>query len=348
MRTLILTLLLAMAGYSHATGEINVLTDLNSPFPPGCIALSLPEGPASTANTLADVDVWAPGIGSPSKDALVRVQIWRTGCHDPGFSVVMVRLTQLSGPRAVLVPNVFADAGVVDLPFHQAQLIRHPAVGNVGASGNIISELGITYMLGVDPVSLDNETLFLPEDYNDHFTLELYWGDFAPEVAPLGEIFDVFAYQPSLDPTQFETHLLHGRMSGQYTFDGIPATGLQLVVGEQSDDTNYIFAMLFTYMNGEPLWLVGNTGGEAPGFPEVSLGMLRLTGGEFFGLGPDVFSQSDIEGLDDPVGWLDIYPLDCNTIIVGYDFTPMGLGTGVIEGDRSHFRIAGYDCNPWQ
>ncbi len=46
----------------------------------------------------------------------------------------------------------------------------------------------------------------------------------------------------SLDPPQFDMPLLHGRMSGQYLFDGIPSTGLQLIVGELADDTNFIFA----------------------------------------------------------------------------------------------------------
>jgi hypothetical protein len=345
MRNVFLAIMLLLAGRASATGEINVLTDLYSPFPPGCIALSLPEGPASASNTLYDETIWAPGIGSGFKDAQLRVQIWRTGCHDPGYSVVMVRLTKLSGPNPVLVPQVFADVGSVDEPWHQGQLIRHPAVGNVGASGNVISEFGTTFMLAVDPISIDGLTDFFPEDYNDLFTLELFWGGYAPNAAPLGELFDILPYEPSLDPPQFNVPLLHGRMTGQYQFDGMPSTGLQLLVNERSDDTNFIFATLFTYLNGEPFWLVGNTEGEAPGFPWVELDMLRVTGGQFFGLGPNQFSQSDVQV--DVVGTLLIEALDCNTLLVGYDFSPLGLGSGVIEGHRDEFSIAGYACNPW-
>lgn len=345
MRTTVLVLLLLLAGRASATGEINVLTDLYSPFPPGCIALSLPEEPISADNELYDETIWAPGIESTFKDARVRVQIWRVGCHDAGYSVVMVRLTKISGPNPVLVPQVFADAGSVDVPRHQGQLIRHPAVGNVGASGNIISESGTTFMLGVDPLSVNGETDFFPEDYNDLFTLELFWGGFAPAAAPFGELFDIFPYEPALDPTQFEVPLLHGRMTGQYSFTGIPSTGLQLLVNERVDDANFIFVTVFTYLNGEPFWLVGNTEGEAPGFPWVELDMRRVTGGAFFGLGPGQTSPNDIQ--DDVVGTLFIEALDCNTLLVGYDFSALGLGSGTMEANRDEFSIAGYACNPW-
>jgi len=345
MRHFVFVLLLVFVTRAAATGEINVLTDLNSPFPPGCIALSLPDAPFSATNELWDEVVMAPSVGSTFNDTEVRVQIWRVGCHDEGFSVVMVRLTQLSGQFAVLVPQVFAEAGTVDFPMHQAQLLRHPAVGNVGATANDISLDGITYMLGVDPLSLNGETDFWPEDYNDQFTLELFWGDFAASAAQ-GELFDILPYEPSVDLTQFETPLLHGRMTGNYSFEGIPFTGLQLSVHERVDDTNFIFAAFYTYLNGQPFWVVGSTGGEAPGFPDVELTMLRLTGGEFFGLGPDAFTTDDV--LIEDVGTIFIEPLDCNRILMGYDFSPMGLGTGVLEGRRGEFSIAGYSCNPWQ
>lgn len=345
MRILALILMLLLAGRASATGEINVLTDLYSPFPPGCVALSLPTAPASSANQLYDETIWVPSIGSTFKDARVRVRIWRTGCHDPGYSIVMVRLNKVSGTNPVLIPQVFADVGSVSEPWHQGQLIRHPAVGNVGASGDVITEQGITFMLGVDPISIDGVTDFFPEDYNDLFTLELFWGAYHPNIASTAEFFDILPYDPGLDPTQFDVPLLHGRMTGQYQFDGIPSTGLQLLVNERVDDTNFIFATLFTYLDGEPLWLVGNTQGEAPGFPWVELEMLRVSGGQFFGLGPGQASPNDIQA--DVVGTMFIEALDCNTLLVGYDFSPIGLGSGVMEGHRDEFSIAGYACNPW-
>ncbi len=171
----------------------------------------------------------------------------------------------------------------------------------------------------------------------------MFWGDFAPQAAPLGELFPIAAYDPDEDPTQFATQILHGRMSGQYTFDGIPFTGLQLLVGEQSDDTNFIFAIFFTYLNGEPFWVVGNTGGETPGFPQVELEMLELTGGSFFSLGG--FDPAAVS--IDTVGSIFIDPIDCDNILVGYDFSPIGGGSGVLQGNR-FIDVAGYSYNPWQ
>jgi len=132
---------------------------------------------------------------------------------------------------------------------------------------------------------------------------------------------------------------------GHYVFEDIPFTGLQLLVGEQPDDTNFLFAIVFTYINGQPVWVVGNTGGEAPGFPQVELEMLRLSGGGFFGQGPGVFTESDV--LIEPVGTLFLDPLDCDNVLVGYDFTPINGGIGTLLGSR-FIDIAGYDCNPWQ
>jgi hypothetical protein len=198
MRRFALILILLVAGRASATGEINVLTDLYSPFPPGCVALSLPTAPASSSNQLYDETVWVPSIGSAFKDARVRIRIWRMGCHDAGYSIVMVRLNKVSGSNPVLIPQVFADVGSVNEPWHQAQLIRHPAVGNIGASGNVITESGTTFMLGVDPISIDGLTDFFPEDYNDLFTLEFFWGAYAPNRLDRRELFRHPALRPGL------------------------------------------------------------------------------------------------------------------------------------------------------
>jgi len=243
MRRLLFLLPLFFIGRVFATGEINVLTDiLHTPYPPGCIALSMPAGPASAENLLYDDFLTVPSIGSVDRDAEVRVTIWRTGCFDEGFSVVMVRLQKVSGDFPVLIPQVWAEAGTVDFPEHQAQLQRLPASGNVGATGDVVTTAGETFILGVDALSTDGSRLFAPEDYNDTFTLELTWTSFSPDIEDAWVLYDIPSYVESLDPPQFDMPLLHGRMSGQYLFDGIPSTGLQLIVGELADDTNFIFA----------------------------------------------------------------------------------------------------------
>jgi hypothetical protein len=344
MRYLLLALTLLIAGRAAATGEINVLTDLKSPFPPGCVAVSLPEAPASTANTLWNENIAVPSIGSNSKDARVQVTIWRTGCHDSGFSVVMVRLQKTSGDFAVLVPKVYAEAGDVALPMHVAQLLHHPAVGNVGASANVISEAPVTYMLGVDPFSIDGETEFLPEDYNDRFTLEFFWGDFST-FAQDGELFDIPPYDPEDDPPQNEYQVLHGRMSGQYTVEGLPYSGLFMQIGEEFDDTNTITATFFTYMDGQPFWVIGAKNALEPGFDIVTLDMLEVYGGEFIAMPPGSYTDDDVEWSS--MGTMTIEALDCNRLLIGYNFTDSGYGSGSFEADRL-VRTAGYDCNPWE
>lgn len=346
MRTLALFFALLVAGKASATGEINVLTDLLSPFPPGCVALSLPTQPASPDNALWDEVVPAPGIGSPSLDADVRVTIWRVGCADEGFSVVMVRLQKVGGARPVLVPQVFVEAGQVEVPFHEAQLITQPAVGNIGASGNVITEAGRTFMLAADPLAIDDLTEFSPADYNALFTLELFWGGFAPGVAPEGELFPIAAYEPALDPPQFDPPLLHGRMTGAYIFDDKPSAGLFLNVGENitGQDDNFIFAAFFSYLNGEPFWAVGSPGPQDPGIGTVSFPMQTYTGGDLF-TNPPSYVQEDLTEV--PVGTLTIEVIDCNTLQLNYDFRPIGAGVGSLPARRL-IRIAGYDCNPWR
>lgn len=351
MRILILFTTLLFAGNASATGEINVLTDLFSPFPPGCVAVSLPTAPVSADNELFDEVISAPGIGSFTRDASVRVRIWRVGCADEGYSVVMVRLQKLSGPRPVLVPQAFVDAGQVEVPFHEAQLISLPAAGNVGAAGNVLSEAGQTFMLAADPLAIDGETDFLPEDYNRLFTLELFWGGFSPEAAPVGELFPIDAYEPAFDPPQFDTPLLHGRMNGAYIFDGNPSAGLFLNIGEQLSeiggelvDSNFVFAAFFSYRDGAPFWTVGGTGPQEPGISTVTLNMLAYRGGEFISRVPR-YSEANL--VEEPIGTMTLRVIDCNTVRVDYDFRSSGMGQDSLDAIRV-VRVAGYDCNPWE
>jgi hypothetical protein len=348
MRYLLFALTFVLVGHASATGEINVLTDLKSPFPPGCVAVSLPQDAASDQNELVNRVLSIPSVVSGQAAAQVRVKIWRVGCHDEGYSVVMVRLKKLSG-GTVLVPRVFAEAGEVEVPDHVAQLIRHPAVGDVGATGNVISEAGITYMLGVDPFSLDGETTFTPADYNDVFSLELYWGDYAPGADPNFRRFTILDYAPELDPTQSQYPALHGRMSGQYTVDGLPYSGVVLQVGEQYNpdgpDTNNITAIFFTYIDGNPFWVLGAATDLQPGVDIVTFDMLELYGGEFLTSNPGSYDRDDVDIYS--IGTMTVEALDCNTLLVGYNFSEGGLGTGQFEADRL-LRMAGYDCNPWQ
>ena len=121
MAILAFTVFLALPQAAHAQeGELNLLTDLNTPFPPGCLAIDVPEQPAGDDNLLVDQLVQMPSINSASRDQPVLVQMWRVACADEGFSVVVVRLDPVNNDALVLVPQLFAGAGSVQNPFHEA------------------------------------------------------------------------------------------------------------------------------------------------------------------------------------------------------------------------------------
>ncbi|PKL95733.1 MAG: hypothetical protein CVV18_04320, partial [Gammaproteobacteria bacterium HGW-Gammaproteobacteria-8] len=232
------------------TGELNLLTDLNTPFPPGCLAIDVPEQPASAENLLVDQVVQMPSINSNTRDEPVEVQIWRVACADAGFSVVVVRLHPVNDNALVLVPQLFAGAGNVQNPFHEAQLIKLPGSGNLGASGSILPVTGSSWMLAVNPVAIDLSTLFLFDDYNEEFTVELNWGSYST-AQPEGVRFVLDRFEATLDPPQFAQPVLHGRYSGQWILDGAPRQGLVLQIAERIVD-NFVFAIFFTYLNDQP------------------------------------------------------------------------------------------------
>lgn len=337
-------LVVPVASTQAQTGELNLLTDLGTPFPPGCLSIDLPEQPPSEDSLLigAEGDISAPTINSNSRNGTVRIRSWRVACDDDDFSVVLVRMSQIGGIDPIVVPQVFADAGDVQVPFHEAQLLLLPGAGNVGATGGIISEEGTTWMLAVNPISIDGLTTFLPQDYNADFTVEFNWGGFAP-AEPEGTRFVLGQFEPALDLPQFDQPVLNGRYSGQWVRDGAPRQGLFLTVAEQVD-TNFVFAAFFTYLDGEPFWFVGNTPAELTQPGPVTIPMLRNANGEFI---TDPNQPDPGEVSEDPVGSIEIEVIDCNLLRVNYDFSPLGKGSGTMVIER-FARVAGYDCNPWR
>jgi len=332
----------AAVGAQAQTGELNLLTDLGTPFPPGCLSIDLPEQPRSQDSLLVDTNVAAPTINSNSRDGSVRVRVWRVACDDEDFSVVLVRMSQTGGVNPIVVPQVFADAGEVELPFHEAQLLLLPGSGNVGATGGIITDAGTTWMLAVDPIAIDGATEFLPEDYNATFTAEFNWGSFAT-AEPEGTRFVLDGFEPTLDLPQFDQPVLNGRYSGQWVLAGAPRQGLFLTIAE-TVDVNFVFAIFFTYLDGQPFWLVGNTAPALTQPGPVAIQMTTLENGEFI---TDPNQPLPTQVIANSAGSVEIEVINCNRLRVNYDFTPLGKGIGTMELDRLA-RIAGYDCNPWR
>ncbi len=337
----LLAVLLASTTAPAQTGELNLLTDLGTPFPPGCLSIDLPEEPSDPDSLLVDSNINVPSALSDVNDATVNVQIWRVACADDGYSVVLVRMAQVSG-SPVVIPQVYAEAGDVDRPFHEANLILIPASGNVGATGGIITNAGTTWMLAVEPTSIDAQTTFLPEDYNDQFTVEFTWEAYS-EAGNVNFPVLLDQFEPSLDPPQFDEPVLNGRFTGQWVAEGRERQGLVLQVAE-TGDANFLFAIFFTYLDGAPLWVTGNTTAIQFQPGPISVDALRFDGGEFFA-DPNQPPASAIDATT--IGAFTISVIDCNTIQLDYDFTDIGEGTGSLVLTRL-VRVAGYDCNPWE
>ena len=197
-------------------------------------------------------------------------------------------------------------------------------------------------MLAVEPTVPDDDTTFLPVDYNSEFTLEFYWGAYTGVDQFVSYVIP--GYDPALDPPQSDPPILNGRYSGQYIVEGLPRQGLVLQVAEREDGTNYYFAIFFTYINGDPHWINGNTAPDTPGKSSITMEMFDLVGGKFVTAIPGSYDREDV--VPSTVGEITFEAVDCNTLVADYDFTPGGFGTGTITFKRL-IRIAGYDCNQW-
>ncbi|MEM7053376.1 MAG: hypothetical protein AAF446_02395 [Pseudomonadota bacterium] len=351
--TSLILLLSAAASPARAQiGEINLLTDLNMPFPAGCLSIGLPDQPRSDDSVLVDEDVAVPSVNSDQRDGRLNVLIWRVACADENYSVVLVRLTDLLddlNDPAIVSPQIFIKRGAVDRPFsddpdqYLGRLQSLPTGGDFGAEGNIVGINGQTWILAVEIEALGaNQAAFFPEDYNDAFTIEMTWENYSLADTRTFR-FQIDQFRPTVDPPQFNQTLLNGRYSGQWVDQDAQRQGLVLQIGEQLDE-NFVFAIFFTYLDGDAVWIVGNTEPEPMQPGPVTIDMALLDDGAFItSNNQPPADQIDVEG----VGQIIIEAVDCNTIRMNYDFSPINQGTGTLTLER-FIRIAGYDCNVWE
>lgn len=132
------------------------------------------------------------------------------------------------------------------------------------------------------------------------------------------------------------THPISGRMSGQWVASDMNSQGLNLMVGERSNGSSFVFFVWFTYLNGEPYWIVGNENFE-PGSSEITIDALRLEGLDFL--------QRDDATVDGPftVGSLTIRSLGCDRLEVDWDLPEFGSTDS--REMRPLVQIAGLDCS---
>jgi len=138
----------------------------------------------------------------------------------------------------------------------------------------------------------DNGTLLVSDMDNGLFVLHASLADDKAEIAPI-----------------------NGRMSGLWISQGLNDQGITLTVGE-NDAGPFLFFAWFTYLAGEPFWLVGNAQFEY-GANEVLIPTQRLGGLEFITPGDETANR-------EVIGSLNIHVQGCNEIHVSYDFEELG------------------------
>ncbi len=131
------------------------------------------------------------------------------------------------------------------------------------------------------------------------------------------------------------TGMLDGTMSGQWVAADMPDQGLMLLV-DQNASGRYVFFTWYTYKDGEPFWLVGNTFYE-PTATSVVIPALRLEGLSAFDTSGSRASRTD-------VGTVEVEVVSCNEIRVRYDLDQLGSGDipmTRLVGVESHACLAG-------
>ena len=277
-------------------------------------------------------------VPGPIGQARFDVKGWRTACPSGERSVAVFQIAHSFPYWPIFrLPDVYVRS-VPTGPWVEARLVAFPDpfdAGAVipgtflGASGTAepVEGVGDTYIVEVSTEILSTE------QYNASLELILDWG-----VSAVQEELIYRAFSPDVHLPQFDAPPFHGRHSGQWIVEGMPRQGLVLQVGEVGD-RNFVFAVLFTYLNGAPIWIAGNA--DIPReASEITFEAFRFEGGEFFGA--DSYDESEVAG--ESLGTMTLRVDSCNSIHGDFDFGASGLGDISLDFERL-IRIAGYDCD---
>lgn len=313
-----------------------------SAVPDGCLSLVPSFLPPPETVFFDQAFIVDGSIGSKA----VRVQVWRIGCHEPGRSIIAMNLQAPEFPIVGLIQPFVSLRGPGSTTENSASLSLFSSQD--GPSG-VLSVTGLLEPILSQPAFPDGVTFLVkdiapitPAAYNADIELIINFGsNLAGQ--PQQVVVPVFSYEPALDPPQTPTAALHGRYSGQWTVEGLPRSGLLVQVGEVQPDRNFIFAIWFTYLDGFPIWVVGNIDITIPQ-NEVVIPMSILEGGGFI-TEPGTFTRDDVTPI--PVGTMTLRAIHCNQLEADIDFSQGGLGTESLTFQR-FIRIAGYDCDQTQ
>ncbi len=329
-----LTLVMLPAGAQIMNRDLpNLFTD-QSVIPHGCLTvvpsvLDEPPEDVDHDETLTVFD--GPAI------AVIRVRAWRIGCHEPGRTAIAVNFTLEDGsasvryPRPVLIPNDGLEraAGL----FHFGRSGYYEPRGM--ASQEMSDQLVPSFVDGATLIVDTHADVITTQKYNAEIVLRLEWS-FDQRVT-----MTIADHDELTDDPQFERPSLHGRYTGQWIVDGLPRQGLVIQIGELPPDRNYLFLSMFTYLGGEPTWVVGNA--DFPvGAPEVTVNMWALEGGAFFTEPLQSYDRDDV--TQTLLGTMTIRPRHCNVVDADIDFSTTGFGQVSRRFERL-IRIGGYDCD---
>lgn len=327
--------------------------DVVSAVPRGCLTELPTELPIPSSQLLVEGTV-NQEVNRPDdtdfENVSVRIRAWRYGCHDPNRSAIMINFALPSGASEALLdqiemrPAIIWRDGKGDIPLtayhwnHGPDGVLGMDTGGRGYDSAAFPN-GVTYLL--DTPAFGEITSGELDDfisrYNGAGQLRIVW-----ETKTV--LADLPAYNPSRDEPQKDQPVFTGRMTGQWVADGLPATGLLLQVGEvPRQDRNYLFAIWFTYLDGQPIWVASNK--DIPlDTTEVTLDMAFYEGGQLFNR-PGEFTGADLTG--EILGTMTVRVINCNAIEVETDFSSSGLGQSTLNMSRL-IRIAGYDCDGTQ
>ena len=200
-------------------------------------------------------------------------------------------------------------------------------LGNRAYLANYTSGLRVLSVEDIARGELREVAYFDTSAEKDGFTFEGAWS--AYPYLPSGNILVSDREQGLFVLTMAEDHggtdalAFDGRFSGHWFAPELQDQGITVVVGENSQGP-YVFLIWFTYLGGEPFWLVGQASFES-GDDRVVLPMLRLSGLDFLSADPGGAVRQNI-------GEMTLSLDGCDRLDAVYDFT--GLDAGAVTFQR--------------
>jgi hypothetical protein len=289
------------------------------------------------------------------------VDMFRVGCAEPNRSVILVEFRlrpEWIDPRysQIVLPTFGGDGTAMHLvpfdlvaepngwgPSAQQHALTKRTIGDYTGGWDEPRRFSWRYVLSIGPAGAGWNPEFLANYYNDSFPLGFHGSDgWTGMHVDVPATRDVLARNPTLP--------LNGRLSGVWLEEGaanqgfllsfstpVPSAGTEAAEPENSE--LLVFLSWYTFdTQGGMLWLTG-VARFPQGAAEVSIPIVRVTGGQFLG------SQAADRAV---VGEARLQASQCNELELDYDLADLGLGAGDMRLQRLHaLEIAGYPCRDY-